>query len=253
MKENDEGTGEEPPRARPVAGGCSRTGVRHQRRADPRALHRHLRHRCPYLRLGRVGAEDDSGADGDWPRVCRRDRRSRLERERLSSRRHRQRRRARHLRALPQLPCRPPASVRVHLRRRRESPRCLRGICRAADEQHLAARAECEPGGRRDLRSVRQRSAHGALVPGAGRRCADHRRRADRHHVHSGGEARGRAARRHHGPESVPAGAGAQDGRDPRREHGRDAAARGAEAAWDAGRLRRGPRDVRQRRRPFAT
>ena len=30
-------------------------------------IHRHLRHRRPYLRLGRVGAEDDPCADGDRP------------------------------------------------------------------------------------------------------------------------------------------------------------------------------------------
>ena len=39
-------------------------GHRHQRRADSRALHRHLRHRRAHLRLGRLGAEDHSGADG---------------------------------------------------------------------------------------------------------------------------------------------------------------------------------------------
>ena len=39
-----------------------------------------------------------------------------------------------------------------------------------------------EPGSRRDLRSLRQRRAHGALLSGAGRGRADHRRRADRHH-----------------------------------------------------------------------
>ena len=51
---------------------------------------------------------------------------------------------------------------------------------------------------RRDLRPVRQRRAHGALVPGARRGRADHRRRPDRHH----GRGR-RAARRARATSSI--------------------------------------------------
>ena len=57
---------------------------------------------------------------------------------------------------------------------------------------------------------LRQRRAHRARVPGARRGRADHRRRADRDH---GGRRRapcGRAARRRHRHEPLPAGAGAQ-------------------------------------------
>ena len=47
------------------------------RRAGQGPQDRHLRHRHPYLQLGRVGAEDDPDADDDRPRICRRDRRAR--------------------------------------------------------------------------------------------------------------------------------------------------------------------------------
>ncbi len=53
---------------------------------------------------------------------------------------------------------------------------------------------ESDPAGSgRDFRSLRQRGAHRALVSGAGRGRAGHRRGADRHHGRGGGEARGRA------------------------------------------------------------
>ena len=116
---------ESPGRARTVARGRPRARGRHQRRADPGRPDRHLRHRPAHLPLGRLGAEDDPGADGGRARVRRRDRRGRLERHRLPARRHRQRRGPRGLRALPQLPGRPPAPVRGH-RGRRRRPRPAR-------------------------------------------------------------------------------------------------------------------------------
>ena len=73
-------------------------------------------------------------------------------------------------------------------------------------------------GGCRDLRSLWQCRAHGALVSGSGRGCADYGRRADRAHGDSRRETRGRAARGDHRPQPGSIGAGAQDGRDPRRE-----------------------------------
>ena len=115
---------------------------RHQRRADPRAAHRHLRHRPAHLQLGRMGAEDHPRADGDRPRVRRRDRRGRLERRRFLPRRYRQRRRPRGLRPLPQLPGGPPASVRAHQGVGREPARRVRRVHRAADDQHLAPHAK---------------------------------------------------------------------------------------------------------------
>ena len=48
--------------------------------------HGHLRHRPPHLQVGRVGAEDHSRADGRRPRVRRRDRRGRLQRQRFLTR-----------------------------------------------------------------------------------------------------------------------------------------------------------------------
>ena len=53
-------------------------------------------------------------------------------------RRPRQRRRPRGLRPLPQLPRRPPPSLRLHHGRRSQSPRRLCRIHRAAHDQHLA-------------------------------------------------------------------------------------------------------------------
>ena len=70
-----------------------------------------------------LGAEDDPGADGDRPRVRRRGRRRRLERERLPGRRPRQRRGARRLRALPQLHGRPAPPLRALDRPRRAAAR----------------------------------------------------------------------------------------------------------------------------------
>ena len=56
-------------------------GDRARRRAGEGPQDRHLRHRRPHLQLGRMGAEDDPDADDDRPRICRRDRRGRRERE----------------------------------------------------------------------------------------------------------------------------------------------------------------------------
>ena len=87
------------------------------------AQDRDLRHRPAHLRLGRLGAGDDPGADGRRPRVRRRDRRGRLERARTSRRRPRQRRGPRRLRPLPQLPGGPAPPVRAHVGRRRQPAR----------------------------------------------------------------------------------------------------------------------------------
>ena len=57
----------------------------------------------------------------------------------------------------------------------------------------------------RHLRPVRQRRAHRAGVPGAGRGRADHRRRADRLHGGSGGAPRRRPPRRRHRPQPATA------------------------------------------------
>ena len=57
-------------------------------------------------------------------------------------------------------------------------PGAFAEIHRAADDEHLASPRRDRPRRGVDLRSVRQRGAHGAVVPGAGRGRADHRRRA---------------------------------------------------------------------------
>ena len=142
------------------------------------------------------------------------DRRGRLERQGLSRRRDRQRRRPRRLRPLPQLPRRPPASVQGHEGRRRQPARRVRRVPLAADDQRLGPRPGHRPRRAVDLRPVRQRGAHGALVRRARRGRADHRRRPDRHHGRGGRPPRRGAARRHHRRQPVPARAGPEDGRD---------------------------------------
>ena len=132
-------------------------------------------------RLGRLGAAHDPGAAGHRPRVRRRDRRGRRQRQRLPPRRHRQRRGPRRLRPLPQLHGRPPSPVRAHAGRRRQPRRRVRRVHRPADDQRLAPLARHRPRDRRHLRPVRQRRPHRAVLPRPGRGRADHRRRPDRH------------------------------------------------------------------------
>ena len=103
-------------------------------------------------------------------------------------------------------------------------------------------------GRRLHLRSVRQRRAHRARLPRAGRGCAGHRRRAHRHHGGRRGEPRRRAACRHHRRQSLPAGSGAQNGRHAWPSMSRETSLRrSAEGTRHDGRLRRGPGDVGQR------
>ena len=63
-KEHHESARQETGRTRSVARRRSGSRTWHQRRADPRAEDRHLRHRSAHLRVGRVGARDHPGADG---------------------------------------------------------------------------------------------------------------------------------------------------------------------------------------------
>ena len=186
--------------------------------------------------MGRLGAEDDPGADARRPRVRRRDRRDGAGGSRLPHRGPRVRRGAHHLRLLPQLPGRPPAPLPQHGRRRRQPRRRVRrvsgdpGLQRVQDPRGHLRRA------RVDLRSVRQRDAHRAVVQSRGRGRADHRRRADRDHGRRDRPPRRRAPRRHHGRQRLPARTRARDGcdargerraREPARRHGRSADDRG--------------------------
>ena len=98
-----------------------------------------LRHRHAHLQVGRLGAEDHSGADGRGPRVLRAHRRAGLRGPRAQGRRPRLRRRPHHLRLLPQLPRRPPPPVPQHGRRRREPPGRLRRVSGDPGRQRLQA------------------------------------------------------------------------------------------------------------------
>ena len=210
----DARTREEPGRTWPVAGGRPRAGVRHQRRPDPRAPHRHLRHRRAHPPLGRLGAAHDSGAARRGPRVRRRDRRRRRQRQRLPPRRPRQRRGPRGLRPLPQLHGRPPSAVRPHAGCRRQPRRRVRRADRPADDEHLAPLARHRPRDRRHLRPVRQRRPHRAGLPRSGRGRADHGRRPDRLHGRGGRAPRRRPARRRQRPQRLPPRSGGTAGSD---------------------------------------
>ena len=195
---------------RPLAGGCPRAASRHQRRADPRGPHRHLRHRPAHLQVGRLGAADHPGADGRRPRVCRRGGGGRLQREGFLPGRSGQRRRPRGLRALPQLPGGAAASVQRHAGHRRQPAGRLCGVHLRADDQRVASPGRHRPRRGRHLRSVRQRGAHGAvvsdvlgedvLITGAG---------PDRHHGGGGGQACRGAVCGGDGCERLPARPGA--------------------------------------------
>ncbi len=164
-----------------------------------------------------------------------------------------ERRGPRGVRALPQLPGRPPALVRVYAGRRRQPARRVCRVYCAAHDQHLAPQSGHQPGGCGHLRPLRQRRPHGAGLSGAGRRRADHRRRPHRHHGHSGGAPCRRAPRCHYRRESLPARAGPQDGRNPGRRPLAESAQGGAEAARHDRGVRRGARDVGQSAMPCAT
>ncbi len=78
-------------------------------------------------------------------------------------------------------------------------------VCRvdlAAHDEHLAAQSRDQPGSGGDLRSVRQCGAHGAVLSGSRRGCADYWSGSDWHHGDPRGAARGRAPRGDYGFES---------------------------------------------------
>ena len=193
-----EGPGQEGGRAGPVARGRARARAGHQRRADQGQAHRHLRHRSAHLQMGRVGAEDDSRADGGRPRIRRRDRRGRRQRQRLRARHDRLGRGPYRLRPLPQLHGRPAPPVPVHQRRRRQPRRRLRRIYRHPQRQRLAPCRRHRSRRRLDLRSVRQRRPHRAAMGHGRRGRADHRRRPDRRDGRGGRPPCRRPPRRHH-------------------------------------------------------
>ena len=194
---------------------------RNQRRADQGAAHRNLRHRRAHRDLGRLGAEDDAGADGDRPRIRRPDRRGGLERHRfpvgdiVSGEGH--------------VVC---GRCRNCLAGRRHLCKDTKGIGvnrPAAFAQYLALPMTNvwahDPNIPRDVavdfRPVRQRGAHGASIRLLGRRRADHRRGPDRNHGRGRRPARGRRQRRGDRRQSVSTRPGAADGCDPDRRRSR--------------------------------
>ena len=206
----------------------------------------------PHLEMGRVGAKDDSGPDAGRPRICRRGGGHGHRGARFRHRRPRLRRGPHHLRPLPQLPRRTPASVPQHGRRRRQPRRRLRRISLHSRLQRLQ-----DPGRdqRRDglhPRSLRQRHAYGLELRPGGRGCADHRRRADRHHGGRDLPPCRRAARRDHRRERLPPRPSAQDGRQSRRQRFQGQAEGRDERARHGRRFRRGPRNVRRADRLLA-
>ena len=222
---------------------------RAQRRDDQDPEDGDLRHRHPHLEVGRLGAEDDSGADAGRPRIRGRGRRDGPGGARLQDRRPRLGRGPHHLRLLPQLPRRPPSPVPQHRRRRRQPRGRVRRVPRDSRVQCVpdSGRHRRRPGV--DLRSVRQRDAHGAVVSTRRRGRADHRRGSDRHHGGGDRAARRRAPRRHHRRQRLPARPRAANGRDPRRQRrAREPARRDGRARHDR-RLRRRDGDVRRARR----
>ena len=152
------------------------------------------------------------------------------------------------LRPLPQLHGRPPPPVRAHVGRRRQPAGRVRRADRPADDEHLASPRRGRPRRRVDLRPVRQRGAHRAAVPGAGRGRADHRRRADRLHGGRRRPPRRRAVRRRH-PTSTPSGARWPSGwARPSTFDPRETTVEQVQAELGHGRgLRRRPGDVGQR------
>ena len=114
-----------------------------QRRADQDPEDRDLRHRRPHLQLGRLGADRPSrlpmviGHEFVGEIVERR-----RQRAGLRGRRSRRRRGPHRLRALPQLPRRPPASLHGHQGRGREPRRRLCRIPLHPGQQRLCT---CDP------------------------------------------------------------------------------------------------------------
>ena len=146
----------------------------------------------------------------DRPRVRRRGRRGRLQRDRLRARRPGQRRGPPGLRALPQL----------HGRAGGTCARTPQGIGvnrTGAFAEYIALPMtnvwHHDPDIDRDVAAIfdpfGNAVAHRARVPGPRRGRPDHRRRADRHHGRRGRPPRGRAPRRDHRRQPAPARAGA--------------------------------------------
>ena len=156
-----------------------------------------------------------------------------LQRQGFPPRRHRQRRGARRLRPLPQLPGRPAASLQGHPGHRREPPRRLRRVPRAADDQRLAPRRRRSTATSQSIFDPFGNAVHTALsfrvlgedvlITGAGpigfmaaavvkhagaRYVVDHRR------------------------EPVPPGTGAKDGRDAGRRRPHEAASPTCRRNW---------------------
>ena len=231
-----------------VAGGRARPPDGHQRRVDRSAADRHLRHRPPYLQLGRLGAEDGARAVGGGTRIRGPHRRGGLQREGLPSRRHRQRRGPRGLRAVPQLPGGPAAPLQGHQGNRRQSARRLRRILGLAHDQRLGPRPLDSARRAVDLRSLRQRGAYRAAFSRAGRGRVGDRRRADRRDGGGGGPPRRRPLRGGHRRQSLSARIGPPHGGHACRRRPLAIDRLGPAGTGHEGGVRRRPGDVGQPR-----
>lgn len=177
-----EGTRQAEGRAGTLADGRPQARDRPRRGADQGAPDRDLRHRPAHPELGRLGPADHQHAADARSRVRRRGGRDRRRGDRRQRRRPGQRRGPPGLRQVPELSGRAPPPVPQHDRPGRRPGRRVRRVRRAARLQRLGAPGAGRPGRGRDLRPVRQRRAHRALLPAGRRGRADHRRGPDRHH-----------------------------------------------------------------------
>ena len=117
---------------------------------------------------------------------------------------------------LPQLPRRAPPPLPQHGRRGRQPRGRVRRISGDPGVQRVQDPGRHSRRDRRDLRPVRQRDAHGAVVQPRRRGRAHHRRGTDRHHGGGDRAPRRRAPRRDHRRQRLPARPRAADGCDAR-------------------------------------
>ena len=213
-------------RARHLDGGRAGARDRPQRRADQGREDRDLRHRHPHLQLGRTGRRRPSRCR--WSSATSSAARS----SRLGSEVHGLHSSATASPAKATSPAATAATAAPAGATSAATPSASASTGRAASPSTSCIPAfnafqlpDDDPRrDRRDLRPVRQRRAHRAVLRPGRRGRADHRRRPDRHHGGRDRPARRRAPRRHHRRQRLPARPRAQDGRDARRQ--RDAARR---------------------------
>ena len=159
-----EGAGEGSTGTRAVARRGRTAETRRRRRADPGPQDVDLRHRPAHPPVGRVGAGDDSGADGRRSRVHGGDRRARRRCRRPRGRSAGRRRGPHHVRSLSQLQGRATRVLSQPHRCRRHPARGVRRVRGAPGPERVLRARPHRRQRRRRARSARQRDPH--------RRCA---------------------------------------------------------------------------------